>query len=75
MTLTATVLKAILYRVYSSVITFTIAFLITGRLACSVAVSVTEFLTKIFSYSVFERLWLWIGGKSVRKSCCSYHDD
>lgn len=65
MTVTTTVIKAILYRMYSSLVTVGIAYAVTGRLAASCTVGVCEFLTKIVTYSVFERCWQAMSGRSL----------
>lgn len=50
-------IKAIVYRVYSSLITFLISFALTGNVIASVSIGVADSLIKIFSYYLFDKLW------------------
>jgi uncharacterized membrane protein len=50
-------LKAITYRVYSSVITMAIATWISGDAGVGTAIGGADFFIKIFTYYVHERLW------------------
>ena len=63
MTLGTTFLKALLYRVYSSLVTMGIAYAVTRHVSASCVVGGLEFVTKIFTYSAFERSWLAIAGR------------
>ena len=58
-------LKAIVYRIYSSAITFLISYLITGNIIISISISLIDSLVKIFSYYAFDEIWAWITGFSV----------
>lgn len=58
-------LKAIVYRVYSSVITFCISYLLTGNLVISVSIGLLDSFFKIFSYYVFDEIWARITGFRV----------
>lgn len=52
------VLKSISYRLYSSfLVTPIIVYIITGNFLIGVAVGITEFLVKPFTYFIFERGW------------------
>lgn len=55
-------LKSILYRIYSSVITFIISYVLTGNLVASISIGVLDSLIKILSYYVFEGVWNRIVG-------------
>ena len=63
------VVKSISYRIYSSCITITIAILVTGNTAFSVSIGLIDFVTKIFTYYIHERIWFHIpfGLKRPRK--------
>lgn len=50
-------IKAFIYRVYSSLITSVIAFIVTGNFALSLALGGIDVLVKIFSYSLFDYCW------------------
>ena len=51
------VMKTIIYRVYSSLITFIISFILTQHLLVSLSIGVIDSILKIFSYYIFEVLW------------------
>jgi adenylylsulfate kinase len=55
-------LKAIAYRLYSSIITFTIAFLLTKNLLASISIGIIDSLIKIFSYYAFDEVWAKLTG-------------
>lgn len=50
-------LKAVVYRLYSSLITFLISFLFTSNLLVSFSISLLDSLVKIFSYYAFDEIW------------------
>ena len=54
---TATLLKAISYRVYSSLITFVISYVITRNWLASLSIGVIDTLVKIGSYYLFDEVW------------------
>lgn len=58
--------KAIFYRVYSSIITFCIAYLLTKNLTASVSIGILDSLIKIFSYYFFDELWGRFSGVKLR---------
>lgn len=51
------ILKAVIYRIYSSLITFIISFVLTQNLLISLSIGVLDSLIKIVSYYFFELLW------------------
>lgn len=53
-------LKALTYRIYSSCITSLIASVVTGNLALGFSIGTADFLIKIFTYYIHERLWYHI---------------
>lgn len=55
-------LKAVVYRIYSSLITFCISFLLTGNLLISLSIGLLDSFFKIFSYYIFDELWARITG-------------
>lgn len=50
-------LKAIVYRIYSSLITFCISFILTKNLLASISIGLFDSLIKIFSYYIFDKIW------------------
>lgn len=63
--------KAITWRITGTFDTFLLSILITRKLSFALAISGTEFLTKIFLYYFHERIWeriSWGQGKSATDS-------
>lgn len=54
--------KAVVYRFYSSGITFIIAYMFTKNLAASVSIGILDSLVKIFSYYAFDEIWAKLTG-------------
>jgi adenylylsulfate kinase len=59
-------LKAITYRFYSSIITFLIAYILTGNLVTSISIGVIDSIIKIFSYYFFDEIWTRLTGFKTR---------
>jgi adenylylsulfate kinase len=57
--------KAVLYRIYSSAITFLISYILTGNMIISLSISLIDSLVKIFSYYAFDEIWYRMTGFSV----------
>ena len=55
-------IKAIVYRFYSSIITFSIAFILTGNLVASISIGIIDSIIKIFSYYFFDEMWARLAG-------------
>jgi len=55
-------IKAVVYRFYSSIITFLIAFIFTKNLIASISIGLIDSLVKIFSYYFFDELWAKLTG-------------
>ena len=58
-------LKSVIYRIYSSAITFLISYIFTGNLVVSLSIGLIDSLVKIFSYYAFDEIWSWITGFKV----------
>ncbi len=54
--------KSISYRIYSSLITFIIAYILTQNFKASISIGILDSVVKIFSYYFFEGLWAKITG-------------
>jgi adenylylsulfate kinase len=54
--------KAVTYRIYSSLITFFISYLLTKNLAASISIGILDSIVKIFSYYFFDEVWAKITG-------------
>ena len=59
-------LKAVVYRFYSSLITFLIAFLFTKNFLASLSIGIADSLVKIFSYYFFDEIWAKLTGFKTR---------
>ncbi len=59
-------IKAIVYRFYSSVITFIIAYLFTKNLLASISIGIIDSLIKIFSYYAFDEIWAKLTGFTTK---------
>ena len=59
-------IKAIVYRFYSSIITFLIAFILTGNLVASISIGIIDSIIKIFSYYFFDEMWAKLTGSKTR---------
>jgi adenylylsulfate kinase len=57
--------KAVVYRIYSSVITFLISYLFTGNLVISLSIGLIDSLAKIFTYYAFDEIWARLTGFKI----------
>jgi adenylylsulfate kinase len=57
--------KAIVYRIYSSAITFLISYLFTGNLVVSLSIGLIDSLAKIFTYYAFDEIWARLTGFKI----------
>jgi adenylylsulfate kinase len=55
-------IKAVVYRFYSSIITFIIAYLLTKNMLASISIGIIDSLVKIFSYYAFDEIWAKLTG-------------
>ena len=62
------VLKAVIYRIYSSLITFIISLVLTQNFLVSISIGVLDSILKIFSYYLFEVLWVKFTGFNATPS-------
>jgi len=62
-TRTVSLLKAISYRIFGSLITFLACYFFTGKPFVSLGVSVFDFFAKIVLFYVHERIWEHIKNK------------
>ena len=59
-------LKSLVYRGWSTILTFLIAFTFTGQLLISGGIAFAELLLKTFSYYLFEIIWNKITRKNMQ---------
>lgn len=57
------IFKSVLYRIYSSLITFLISFVVTDNVSVGFYIGLGDFIVKIFTYYVYEFIW----DKSITK--------
>ena len=50
-------IKAISYRFYSTCITFTLSWLVTGTVRTAALIGGSDFFVKIVTYYIYERIW------------------
>lgn len=53
-----TFIKSIVYRIYSSVITFFISLVATGNVIISTSIGIADIIIKIFTYYIFDKIWV-----------------
>jgi adenylylsulfate kinase len=58
-------LKSIVYRFYSSAITFLISYVFTGNLVVSLSIGLIDSLAKIFTYYAFDEIWARLTGFKI----------
>ena len=56
------IIKAVTYRVYSSLITFIISLILTQNFIVSISIGILDSILKIFTYYLFEVFWLKFSG-------------
>jgi len=54
---TVSLIKSVVYRFYSTLITFTIAWSVTGKAKLALGIASVDFIVKIATYWGFERIW------------------
>jgi adenylylsulfate kinase len=57
--------KAVVYRIYSSAITFLISYLFTGNVVVSLSIGLIDSLAKIFTYYAFDEIWARLTGFKI----------
>ena len=60
------IVKGVIYRFYSSLITFTISFILTQQFLVSLSIGILDSVIKIFSYYLFEVLWVKFTGFNAK---------
>ena len=50
--------KSLLYRIFGSLVTLSIAFIFTGNFPISAGISIVEVISKILLYYFYERAWI-----------------
>lgn len=54
---TAAMIKALIYGIFSIVVTFSISYIVTGDTVTSLGISALDFIGKTIMYYVFEISW------------------
>lgn len=63
-----TFLKSAVYRCYSSLVTFTTSFILTGNVALSASIGLVDSTFKIFTFYLFDVVWSKLTKKKYRKA-------
>lgn len=63
-----TLIKSIIYRIYSSSVAFFIALAVTGNIVVSTSIGVVDIFVKIFTYYAFDSAWKKITTKKYKTS-------
>ena len=61
-------IKSFFYRLFSTLITFTISFILTRNLVAAISIGLLDTLVKIFSYSYFDIIWNNFTGFNIKPS-------
>ncbi len=62
-----TITKALSWRFVATLITFSVAWLVTGKLTFAVEIGVADTLIKLGAYYFHERLWIRVKFGKLRK--------
>ncbi len=62
-----TITKTLSWRFVATLVTFTVAWLVTGKLTFAVEIGVADTLIKLGAYYFHERLWIRVKFGKLRK--------
>ena len=62
-----TISKALSWRFIATLITFTVAWLVTGKLTFAVEIGIVDTLIKLGAYYFHERLWIRVKFGKLRR--------
>jgi len=62
-----TITKALSWRFVATLVTFTVAWLVTGKLTFAVEIGVADTLIKLGAYYFHERLWIRVKFGKLRR--------
>ena len=62
-----TITKALSWRFVATLVTFTVVWLVTGKLSFAVEIGVADTLIKLGAYYFHERLWIRVKFGKLRK--------
>ena len=62
-----TIMKALSWRFIATLITFSVAWLATGKLALAVEIGIVDTLIKLGAYYFHERTWIRVKFGTLRK--------
>ena len=62
-----TITKTLSWRIVATLITFSVAWLVTGKLTFAVEIGVADTLIKLGAYYFHERLWIRVKFGKLRK--------
>jgi len=62
-----TIMKALSWRFVATLVTFSVAWLVTGKLTFAVEIGVADTLIKLGAYYFHERLWIRVQFGKLKK--------
>ena len=63
---TKLLVKSIIYRFYSSIITVIISYIITGNYKIALTIGTIDTIIKIFTYYLFDKIWYHSIWKNIK---------
>ena len=63
-----TLIKSLLYRVYATLILWTVLFIYTGKLVLSTEITIISLIVSTSTYYSFEKLYKWIKNRKKRST-------
>jgi len=62
-----TIIKALSWRIIATLVTFTVAWIVTGELTFAAEIGITDSLIKIGAYYLHERTWMRVGFGTLKR--------
>ena len=62
-----TIMKALSWRFIASLVTFTVAWIVTGELAFAAEIGIADTLIKLGAYYLHERTWMRVAFGTLKK--------
>lgn len=53
-------IKAILYRLFGTITTSVISYIISGSFYVGISIGILDFISKIVLYYLYEKIWIYI---------------
>lgn len=62
-----TIIKALSWRVIATMVTFTVAWIVTGRLNIAAEIGIADTIIKIGAYYMHERTWMRVAFGTIKR--------